>query len=208
MGEIQQIPEWLGAAVVGAAVAAIGFVAKLFLEWIANIRAGRRRRLAQLVELQSLLRASLASFRIQNEHARRLASLILKSHPQATNPNDGFERLFAGAYSTFTPEEKEIHEIIRSITVNSLRPINQSMVDWLRRDTYFKAYRQRGDSRRVLAAELASLEAHLILWHAKYEAWIPDKPQHSLVYLADEERHGIGFPSKIDTVIDEVLALY
>jgi hypothetical protein len=46
---------------------------------------------------------------------------------------------------------------------------------------------------------------HLRLWHAKYEAWIPGHPRHALVYLADEEQHGIGFPGGLDQVVDEVL---
>ena len=36
-----------------------------------------------------------------------------------------------------------------------------------------------------------------MLWHAKYEAWIPNHPEHALVYMADEKHHGLGFPGAI-----------
>ena len=59
------------------------------------------------------------------------------------------------------------------------------------------------------AAELAlllnRLDEHVILWLAKYEAWLPDQPAHALVYLDDEERHGVGFPRGLDDAVDAVL---
>jgi hypothetical protein len=55
------------------------------------------------------------------------------------------------------------------------------------------------------ASELRTLESHLRLWEAKYQEWIPEHPEHALVYLADEEAHGIGFPKNIDTLVDELL---
>ena len=43
-------------------------------------------------------------------------------------------------------------------------------------------------------------------WHAKYEALLPSMPEHALVYLADEEKHGIGFPTGIDKIVAEALS--
>src|SRR5207244_2935170 len=146
------------------------------------------------------------SFAVQNDHARRLASMISQSHPKLPQFEEGYERVFSKAYDLLTADEKELHAIIRSITVNSLRPTNQSLLEWLRRDTHFRAQRPGKGVLGQLAHKLAALEAHLILWHAKYEAWIPDTPQHALVYLADEEAHGIGFPSGIDALVDQNLS--
>ena len=56
-----------------------------------------------------------------------------------------------------------------------------------------------------LAAELVKLESHLLLWIAKYKAWIPEHNEHALVYMADENEHGLGFPSGIDERVDDVV---
>ncbi len=206
MDSLIQIPEWLGAAVIGAVVAALGYVGKLTVETWQSIRNAQHARRARLVELQSLLRAGRVSFTIQNSHAQRLASMIRKEHAELVEEEKGYERIFSKAYNAFTPDEKELHAIIRSITVYSLRPTNQSLLDWLKHDTYFKAQKPSQGILGELAEKLAVLEAHIILWHAKYETWIPDVPEHALVYLADEEEHGIGFPSGIDEVVRKALA--
>jgi len=206
MSELTQAPEWIGAAVIGAVIAALGYVGKLILEWWAKVHEARNVRRARLIELESLLRATRVSFVIQNTHANRLTSMIKENHPNSIQLEEGYERIFSKAYDKFTPEERELHGIIRSITVNSLRPANRSLLEWLKNDTYFRAQRQRIKTiLGKLAKQLADLEAHLILWHAKYETWIPNTPEHSLVYLADEEAHGIGFPAGIDNLVQEVL---
>lgn len=68
MAGVAQIPEWLDTAVIGAVIAAIGYVAKLFLEWLSEPRARARTRRARLVELFSLLRAGQAVYNVQCEH--------------------------------------------------------------------------------------------------------------------------------------------
>ena len=206
MDNLMRFPEWLGAAVIGAVVAALGYVGKLIIESWLGIREAQNARRARLVELQSLLRAAWVSFTVQNNHAKRLLLMIRKDHPELIGIEEGYERLFTKAHELFTPDEKGLHAIIRSITVHSLRPTNQSLSSWLKSDTYFKAQKPSQAILGQLAQKLAALEAHLILWHAKYETWIPDTPQHALVYLADEEEHGIGFPSGIDEVVRKALA--
>ena len=206
MDNLTQVPEWLGAAVIGAVVAALGYVGKLIIEsWLA-IREAQNARRARLVELQSLLRAAWVSFAVQNNHAKCLLSMVQEKHPGLIGTEEGYERSFSKAYGAFTLDEKELHAIIRSITIYSLRPTNQSLSKWLQSDTYFKAQKPSQGILGELAEKLATLEAHLILWHAKYETWIPDTPGHALVYLADEEEHGIGFPSGIDEVVRKALA--
>jgi hypothetical protein len=132
--------------------------------------------------------------------------MVHEKHPDLAGTEEGYERTFSKAYKVFTPEEKELHAIIRSITIHSLCTTNQSLSDWLKNDTYFKAQRPSKGIYGELAMQLATLEAHLILWHAKYETWIPETPEHALVYLADEEKHGVGFPSGIDEIVRKTLA--
>lgn len=88
-------------------------------------------------------------------------------------------------------EEKQPHSLIRAITVHTFRPLNQSLLEWLRADCFFRAAppSHRHWGRRALF--LADLEAHLVVWFAKYEAWIPNQPEHAVVFLADEEKHGV-----------------
>ena len=69
------------------------------------------------------------------------------------------------------------------------------MLDWLAKDTFFKA---KSDE---LGFALRKLEAHLILWCSKYEYWIPNRPEGALVYLNDREKHGVGFPIGIESLI-------
>lgn len=206
MDNLMRVPEWLGAAVIGVVVAALGYVGRLIIEsWLA-IREARSARRARLVELQSLLRAAWVSFAVQNSHAKRLRSMVQEKHLDLLGAEEGYERSFSKAYTVFMPDEKELHAIIRGITIHSLRPTNQSLLNWLKSDTYFKAHKSSRGILGALAEKLAALEAHLILWNAKYETWIPDTPEHALVYLADEEEHGIGFPSGIDEAVRKVLA--
>jgi hypothetical protein len=79
------------------------------------------------------------------------------------------------------------------------------MSEWLKNDRLFKDVNQKTAARKELAEQLRTLELHLNLWHAKYEMWIPNEPKHALVYLADEEQHGVGFPSGIEQTVRAVI---
>jgi len=74
------------------------------------------------------------------------------------------------------------------MTVHTFRPLNQSVLEWLRGDRYFRAVSPSDRRLGGLALFLAQLEAHLVLWVAKYEAWIPQHPEHALVFLASSVR--------------------
>jgi hypothetical protein len=138
---------------------------------------------------------------VQNKTRKRLAAAIKERIPLLASVK-GYERLFTATYSEMTEDEKELHSIIRAYTEHTIRPLNKSILQWLREDNYFMAQMGARGPRGNLASRLAHLEAHLLLWQAKYKIWIPDNPSHSLVYLADEEEHGLGFPSGIE---DDVL---
>lgn len=72
--------------------------------------------------------------------------------------------------------------------------MNDKLLDWLRSDEHFRGLSSSDHRYGELAVYLPRLEVHLLLWRAKYEQWIPTSPDHCLVYLADEESHGVGFP--------------
>ncbi len=205
MESVTQIPEWMGKAVLVAVIAAAGYVAKLLLEWLGDLRARLQIRRTRLVGLLSLLRAGKAAYEVQCDNRNRLEKSVSARKPDLAWSVTGYERLFTVAYANMTEEEKELHTIIRAITVNTLRPLNESLLEWLQKDTYFKARTWGNGPRAQLAHKLADLEVHLLLWRAKYKVWIPENPAHSLVYLADEEKHGVGFPNGIESNIQEFL---
>ncbi len=198
------VPEWFATAAFGAIIAALGYVSKLLIESWQRTKQTRRERFAALVQLESLLRAAKVAFRIQREHRNRLHNWIESDHPEAAI-EEGFERQFVAAYPNFSAKEKQLHGIIRGITEHSMKPVNEALSAWLRNDLYFKVQRGRDGKRTVFAQTLADLEAHLLLWHAKYAVWIPNHPVHALVYMVDEERHGLGFPPKTDEIVEKAL---
>ena len=206
MTGLQQTPEWLGGAVVGAVIAALGYVVKLLIEEWRSLHAARAERLASLAALSSLLRAGWVSFVIQNAHAQRLVTMLADRGAIPGISEEGYEHTITAAFPNLAPEEQELHGIIRGITIHSIRPVNQALLDWLRKDVIFKGLSHRPGLAGELARKLSDLEAHLVLWHAKYEAWIPQHPAHALVYLADEQAHGLGFPKGLDQLVGQALA--
>jgi hypothetical protein len=193
-------PEWLRTPLIAAVIAALGYVAKLAIEELSRWRSIRRERRANLVALQSLLLASKRVFEIQNDLVRRLCSEIEATHPDLTGP---YDEVLASAYTRMDERQKLIHGLIRAYTINAMRPLNLAMIDWLARDTHFKGHAATG-SADDLASNLQTLEAHLLLWRAKYEFWIPDKPARAIVYMLDESEHGVGFPTGIEQLIERV----
>ena len=157
MENINLIPEWLGATVIGAVVAALGYVCKLLIESWRSIRDVKNARHARLIELKSLLSASWVSFKVQNNHAADLLSMIQKNHGIKNGENEGYEDFFAKTFNAFTPEEKELHTIIRSFTIYALQPTNKAISEWLKNDKYFKAQKKSGTELGNLAKKLDQL---------------------------------------------------
>jgi hypothetical protein len=207
--------ETVTGTLLAAAIASLGFVAKLLMqEW--RERTDRHAaRLSSLLALQALLDASRAAFQVQNKLARTLAAELTDSAHHEPRDSAGFDALFTARYDTFTPREADDHRVIRGYTEHALRPINARMSTWLRNDVDYRSYarRRRGlgsaqradEARAKLAESLSALEAHLLLWHAKYAVWLPDRPAHALVYLQDEEEHGIGFPKRVEADVRAVI---
>jgi hypothetical protein len=88
--------------------------------------------------------------------------------------------------------------VIRGYTEHALRPVNVSMSEWLNTDATYRTSLNKQGLDAQLAELLNRLDAHLLLWLAKYEAWMPGRPEHALVYLDDEERQGVGFPRRTE----------
>jgi hypothetical protein len=197
---MENLPGWFGTALVGAVIAAIGYVSKLAIEGLFKWSATRRARRAKLVALQSLLLASKRAFEIQNELVQRLCMEICAANEEIGGT---YDRVLAKGYVVMDERQKLEHGLIRNYTSNCLFPLNIQIIDWLSKDDYFKGGGRRRNAKNLSVA-LQRLEAHLILWRAKYEFWIPDKPEHAIVYMADENAHGIGFPTGIEALIARI----
>jgi len=197
------------ATVAGAVLAALGYVAKQLADFLTAYVATKRARQAKLLKLHSLLRAGRVIYEVQNDLTRNLEREIRQNHPNELSPeleNAGFEELFSHFYPKMKDKEKDLHTIIRGQTINAMRPINLDLSKWLADDDFYKISLGRTGSARIrqradLGSLLASLEVHLRLWHAKYDSWMMDHPEHALVYLADEERHGPPFPRGLDDLV-------
>jgi hypothetical protein len=212
--QLNDVPEWLATALVAAALAALGFAGKQILEWIISLIAARRSRRARLVTLLSLLNGTAAVYSVQAELAARLFTALASRTPDVRRISGGYEAVFAAAFDGMEEEDRQLHAVIRGYTVNGLKPLNEAIRDWLQADTEFKLARARArflpwrrQAYSDLATQLTALEPHLFMWLAKYAVWIPDIPEHALVYLADEEKHGVPFPRGIERTIERALGI-
>lgn len=196
-------PAW--AALIAGTVAAAGYVGRLLVESWRAWRAERAERLARLAELSALLRAGGVAFDVQRDLAGRLAAMVTARHPGELPAGPGLERLFASLHGQFDRDEADLHQVIRGYTEHAMRPINTAILAWLQSDTEFRILTGKTGPDLVLATKLADLEAHLMLWNAKFHAWFVDQPEHALIYLADEDDHGLGFPTGVEEALRTVL---
>ncbi|HYI24171.1 MAG TPA: hypothetical protein VD767_02085 [Thermomicrobiales bacterium] len=177
--------------------------------------------------VQMVLHLQTLAVRLRTARSIFLTQNLLRNRFHATLQSDqfgdrpvpaGYEALMTAAHSTFTDEQKELHALLRGMTQLALRPANLALTEWLASDTTFKTG-AIPISNPVTTLETAAvpiedpasfsswlhqLELHLTLWHAKYEYWMADE-RHALVYLADEQDHGVPFPRGIEEVVDAAL---
>jgi hypothetical protein len=199
----------LGAAdgvLVGAVVAALGYVGKEGVQAIRGWRREREERRVRLNQLQSLLRASRTAFVVQCAQRDRLAARLTARFSGDLPREPGYERLFTHFYERMDDEERDLHAVIRGYTEHALKAINKAMRAWLENDSEHRTTHGKAGIEADFADQLNQLDAHLLLWLAKYESWIPDRPDHALVYLADEGKHGLGFPAGIEDTLAKMLA--
>jgi hypothetical protein len=205
MNLIKNIPDWLGTAILGAIFTAIGYFIKTLIDWRQAKRKEHAEILSQLLKLQSLLNASHSLFNIQQDLAKKLIKTLALNHKDKFQEKDGYEETITFCYAFMNDGEKVIHGIIRAYSEYSMKFVNQSISDWLKADNYYITGVVEIKEKKELAAKLTALDTHLILWQAKCEYWIQDYPEHALVYLADEKKHGLGFPENLDEFVTKAV---
>src|SRR6476619_4832755 len=167
------MPEWVGEAVLGAITAAVGYLGKSVHDDLKSRRASRQAAVEQLRLLKSLLDESWSIFQSQNYQARTLMELVKMNHADTFQPGLGFDETFRRLYPSFSEEERELHALIRSTSINSMHRLNTELRAWIRTNDVYKREPQPSPGRIALARELQMLELHLNQWHDKYEALIP-----------------------------------
>jgi hypothetical protein len=200
---MNDMPDWLGGGAIAALIASCGYVANLIREALMRRAELAARRDASLVALGSQLLAAHALYLAQRAQAERLEAMLRERG--VTAEAQGIEALFGSAFASLRPAERELHSIVRAGTVHSVRRLNLSLSAWLAADVTFKLGLHVPRGGEQLAPMLNQLELHLLLWHAKYEAWIPGHPEHALVYMADEAAHGTGFPKGLDALVVQLV---
>ena len=198
----KRMPEWLLRALISALFAAVGFFGRDIYMRSKQQGIDKAAELDRLKELSSLLDESYVIFVSQNNQVKRLRNMLLQNHGEKVPVDLSYDDIFYKMYDDFTQEEAELQSIIRSTTINSQRRVNQAMSKWLENDKSFKNSTQH----KQLAEMLNALGLHLNQWHDKYEAMIPNDKRRSLVYLADEDKHGIRFPQGIEKVVSEIIS--
>ena len=150
------MPEWIGGPILAAIIAALGYVANLavntWLQWHRSIRE----RQARLVVLQSLLLASRRVFELQAALRDRLCEEFEQKDSKLVGLP--YDEMLALGYPAADPHQKLVHGLIRQYTISAMRPLNQSMLEWLAADTYYKVNAHKGRL-KDLSLALRTLEA-------------------------------------------------
>lgn len=199
--DLPAIPDWLGTAIVGTAAGGIGYLAKGRIEHRKELRARKSASLERLKRLAALLQQSDSVFVDQNNMVRRLWGELSTRLGKGVQTGRGFDEDFFVAYDRFTPEERELHAIIRGMTMNSMRTVNEQLAEWLSEDLEFKVYAGPDGRLSDLKSMLQELDRHLGIWHAKYAGVLAGDQKRSLVYVGDEKGHGVAFPHGIEKVV-------
>jgi hypothetical protein len=196
---------WIGKTVIGVLLAIAGYFGKTLHNWLKTKKEAKRNAKSEMEKLAALLKESGTLFTDQNYKARRLMRRLEIRLGNEVPAHLGFDETFYRLFSRFEPEERELHGLIRSTTMNSLRRVNSLMGEWLDRNLDFRRSDKSSPDREELAIELEELRLHLNQWQDKYAAHMEDQ-RRCLVYLDDEKKHGAGFPKNLEPVLRRVLA--
>lgn len=199
------LPSWISEAIGTGVTALLGFLMKYGWDYCQERKELQRERIKKLESLKGLLEEGGNLFRMQNKLVRKLAKDMQQRLGLSSKETiNGYEAFFSEYYDQMTESERDTHHVIRGTTLNSINIVNQETLKWLKEDKEFKINSVKyirdtfGDS---LSKELNQLELHLNLWRDKYTVWMENE-KHCVVYLNDEEQHGVGFPKGIELVID------
>lgn len=114
---------WLRSAMVAAVSGLLGFFGKALYDHIKARRQAKQDSETEMQKLAVLLKESGSLFRDQNYKARRLIQRLESRLGAKVPAGLGFDETFFRLYSQMESDERELHSLIRSTTVNSLRRV-------------------------------------------------------------------------------------
>jgi hypothetical protein len=144
-------------------------VAKEAVEAVRRWRLDREERRGRLNELQALLHASRVAFQVQNAQRDRLAARLKARFPEEYRAARGYDRTFSSLYERFDAEDRDLHSLIRVYTEQVMRPLNEAMRSWLEKDVHYRTRQGKSGLDAEFAKQLNLLDAHILLWLAKYQ---------------------------------------
>lgn len=189
----------------GTGIASIlGFFAKYGWDYFQSKRRIQQDRIKKLETLKGLLVESGNLFVMQNRLLKRLVSTMSDRLKIQSPDSIGYQSFICEHYEKMDEHERDMHSVIRGTTMNSMKIVNAEMLKWLKEDNEFKinsVKHIRDKFGEGVSDQLNQLELHLNLWHDKYAVWM-ESEKHCVVYLDDDEKHGVGFPNGIENVLD------
>ena len=197
--------EWLAKALLGVAAAAAGYVGKAVVEWYRERRTAHRDTLRQLRQLAALLDEGRSVFQSQIYLANELLLSVRANHADKVSGLKGYDETFAAAYDAFSEKELELHALIRSMTMHPMLRVNKAVKEWLDNNIALVEDLPATSIRDHLRLELGNLTRHLNEWFSKYEALLPSDKKRSVIFVADEKKHGTRFPQDLRPILANVI---
>lgn len=204
------IPTWIMDAVTTGFTALVGFFVKYGVDLFNSRKQLNNERIRKLEDLKGMLEESKNLFIMQNKLVKRLVGEAkTRLNLDETSLHGGYEHFLTENYDSMTDIEKDTHSVIRGTTMNSVNIVNEELQKWITNDKEFKINSvkklRESEFGEKFSDSLSQLELHLNLWRDKYTVWMKNE-KHCVVYLDDEERHGVSFPKGIEDLVDEALA--
>lgn len=202
---------WIMDSIKTGAPALVGFLVKYLWDYYNSRKQLKQERIRKLEDLKAMLEEGKNLFVMQNKLLRRLCNDVCeRTKCDASYNANGYEHFLTRNYDVMTEDERDTHSVIRGTTMNSINIVNQELEKWIQADKEFKINSVK-ELRTIafgaqFAKQLNQLELHLNLWRDKYNVWMNNE-KHCVVYLDDEERHGVGFPTDIEDMVNEALGL-
>jgi len=199
------MPEWLASGLFTAVGGVLGYFGKSWIEARRERKAAGTDTLRQLRQLGAFLDESYKGFQSQLYLANQLLQLVRKNHAGVMAGAVGYDETFRAAFDEFTPDEAELHAIVRAMTMYPMLRVNEDLKNWAGTNVNLVHELPQTQSRAQLQTEIANLASHLNEWFAKYHALISDK-KRSVIFLADEKKQGTRFPQELTPALQRVIA--
>lgn len=199
------LPDWLGTAIIAASFAILGFLGRKLFDMLEEQRTRKANAIKELERVRRLLEESRSVFENQNYLARRLMSLLLSQYGNRVPSEVGYDETFYQMYDLMEGEQSELFNLIRGITLNSMHHLNEELQRWANENSARQLVGKSSPKAKHLDDQLRLLRKHSNVWFDKYESVFKTSERRSLVYLADEKRHGERFPPELSTAVDSLL---